>query len=138
MIDTAIEIATICHRNQKDLGGEFYILHPIRLMMKMQTNEEKIVAILHDVIEDSEMNISFIRAAGFSEDVIEALEYLTKRKGELYGNYIKRLSKNKIAKKVKVADLEDNMNIKRLSKLTDNSYKRFKKYHQAWSYLNSN
>ncbi len=121
MIDKAIEIAVKAHTGQKDLGGDKYIFHPLRVMMKMKSMEEKVVAILHDVIEDSSVDLY---SMDFPRHVLLALEAMTKNKEEQYKDYIKRVAQNSIAKKVKIADLEDNMDITRLFHLTEKDYKR--------------
>lgn len=132
MIEKAIEIAVKVHTGKIDLGGDRYIFHPIRVMMKMRTIDEKVVAVLHDVFEDSNIDLySF----DFPNHIIKAIEAITKNKGEVYTDYIKRVSQNNIAKKVKIADLEDNMDVTRLSYLTEKDHKRLSKYQKAWAYL---
>ena len=124
----AIEIAVECHSGQNDRAGEPYILHPLRMMMKMNTAEEKITVVLHDVVEDSEMTIRGLRKEGFSEKILKAVDALTKRKGESYKKSIERVKKNPLAVKVKIADFEDNMDIRRLKRITKNDRKRLNKY----------
>lgn len=77
----AIDIAVECHSGQKDRAGEPYIQHPLRMMMKMKTTEEKITAVLHDVVEDSKMSLAELKKEGFSERILKAVDALTKRKG---------------------------------------------------------
>ena len=132
MIEKAIEIAISVHAGQKDLGGDRYIFHPLRVMMKMRSIDEKVVAVLHDVIEDSNIDLYSL---DFPPHVLRALEAMTKNKGEKYQDYIKRVAQNSIAKKVKIADLEDNMDITRLFSLTKKDHKRISKYQEAWAYL---
>lgn len=124
----AISIAVECHSGQKDRMGEPYIQHPLRMMIKMKTVEEKITAVLHDVVEDSEMTISVLRNEGFSEKILKAIDALTKRKGESYKESIERVKKNPLAVKVKIADFEDNMDIRRLKRITENDRKRLNRY----------
>jgi (p)ppGpp synthase/HD superfamily hydrolase len=141
-IEDAIAVAAQVHKGQTDKSGAPYILHPLRLMMQMETETEMIVAVLHDVVEDSrdkgEIQWTFgrLREYGFSEEVLTALDCVTNRAGESYDEFVKRASKNPIARRVKVADLEDNMNIKRIGELKLNDLERLKKYHRSWSYLN--
>jgi len=138
MLEKAISIATLAHDGQKDKYEGAYILHPLRLMMKMNTEEEMIVAVLHDVVEDTPWTIDALRAEGFSERVLDALDHLTKRKNdetseeEPYEEFIQRAKKNTLSRKVKIADLEDNMDMKRITELKDKDLKRLKKYHRSW------
>src|SRR5688572_12689020 len=108
-LEDAIAIAAQAHRRQKDKAGAAYILHPLRLMMRMKTESEKIAAILHDVVEDTGWTIEMLRDQDFSEEVLEAVECLTKREGESYEEFIERAGTNPVARRVKIADLEDNM-----------------------------
>lgn len=134
-LEDAIAIATEAHKGQTDKAGATYILHPLRLMMKMKTETEMITAILHDVVEDCDWTIEKIREQGFSEEVLEALECVTNREGESYEDFIERAGQNPIARQVKIADLEDNMDIKRLAILTDKDTTRISKYLRAWTSL---
>lgn len=136
-LEDAIAIAAQAHKGQTDKAGSTYILHPIRMMMKMKTESEMMTAILHDVVEDTDWTIEKLRTQGFSEEVLAALECVTNREGEDYDQFIERAGTNPIARKVKIADLEDNMDVKRLETLTDKDATRIAKYLQAWSLLNS-
>ena len=124
----AINIAVEYHSGQKDRAGEPYIQHPLRMMMKMKTAEEKITAVLHDVVEDSNITIDNLRKEGFSENILKAVDALTKRKGESYKKSIERVKKYPLAVKVKIADFEDNMDIRRLNRITENDRKRLNRY----------
>lgn len=135
MLEKAIEIAVQAHKGQKDKSGQPYILHPLRLMMQMKTETEKIVAVLHDVIEDTSVTLRDLQGMGFSEEVIKAIDCLSRREGEVYADFIENISKNKIAKTVKIADLEDNMNVRRLQGLSDNDLGRLKRYLKSWRRL---
>lgn len=138
-LEDALEIALKAHKGQKDKAGRPYILHPIRLMMAVQTDEEKIVALLHDVVEDSSMTLKDLENKGFSSEIIDAVGLLTRRgTDESYEERIKKISTNPIAIQVKIADLEDNMNIRRMISLTDKDLKRLRKYHKSWSELKNN
>ena len=128
MLIKAIDIAVECHSGQKDRAGEPYIQHPLRMMMKMKTAEEKITAVLHDVVEDSSITINDLRKEGFTENILKAVDALTKRKGESYKTSIERVKKNPLAVKVKIADLEDNMDIRRLKRITEDDRKRLNRY----------
>ncbi len=134
-LEKAIQIALDAHRGKIDKGGSPYILHPLRIMLSMETIDEQIVGILHDVIEDSIVTIDDLRTENFSENILEALELLTKKVHQSYEEYIFDIKYNQLAKKVKIADLEDNMNIKRLNILTGKDIERIKKYRNAFKLL---
>ena len=134
-LEKAIAIAATAHEGQKDKAGTSYILHPIRLMLKMETEAERIVAVLHDVVEDSELTLDALRQYGFSETVVEAVDSVTSRAGETYEAFIDRARQNPIGRKVKIADLEDNMNLMRMHTLADKDIKRLRRYHRVWSQL---
>ncbi len=134
----AISIATSAHENQVDKGGKPYIEHPLRVMKQMTTDAARIVAVLHDVIEDSDYTLDDLVAAGFSEEIVQAVEALTKQKGEPYKKYLQRIKTNPIAIAVKLADLQDNMDLTRLPTITEEDIERQKKYSKAVSTLKNN
>lgn len=134
-LETAIAIAVNAHRGQLDRQGRPYILHPIAVMMSMDTDEERIVAILHDVVEDSPISLDDLREAGFSEAIVEAVDALTNREGESYKDFIERLSPNPLARRVKLGDLQHNMDIRRLPEVSDKDLERLRKYRAAWRRL---
>ena len=109
LLDKAIVIAVESHSGQINNLGDPYILHPLRMMLKANTLDEKIIAILHDVIEKTETDFQYLRNAGFSDKIIVAVDALSKRTGECYDKYIARVGKNQLAKTIKVLDLKDNM-----------------------------
>jgi (p)ppGpp synthase/HD superfamily hydrolase len=134
-LDKAILIATQAHQGQKDRYGANYILHPLRVMFKVYSEEEKIVAILHDVIEKTDWTLEELREQGFSEGVVEAVNLLTRRDDQDYMNYIEKLKGNYIARKVKLADIEDNMNPQRMDQLSDKNFEKLARLHKAWIIL---
>lgn len=138
-LERAIEIATRAHSGQVDKAGKPYILHPLRVMMKVKTEPEMIAAVLHDVVEDSNITIEALERPleqqGFSSDIIQTLRCLTRKYDESYNQYILRAASNIIARIVKLADLEDNMDMSRLDAITQKDLERFKKYHKAWRVL---
>lgn len=134
-IEKAIRISLEAHLGQKDKGGHPYILHPLRIMNHVTGYEEKIVALLHDVVEDSDVTLTDLQNEGFSEDVIFAVDCLTKRKEENYGDYLERVAQSEIAKTVKIADLTDNSDLSRIPSLTEKDYKRVQKYKQSIEFL---
>lgn len=134
-LEDAIMLALQVHQGQQDKACSPYILHPLRLMLRMKTEEEMIVAVLHDIVEDSSWTIEQLRSRGFSEKVLIAIECLTRRDGESYETFIERVQTNPIACRVKIADLEDNMNIQRFGEITSKDLQRLEKYHRAWRIL---
>jgi len=133
MLEKAIGIAAKAHAGQKDKFGGPYILHPLRLMMRMNSEEEMIISVLHDVVEDTAWTIDTLRSEGFPEQVLSALDHLTRKKHEeTYEEFIQRAKKNPLARKIKLADLEDNMDMKRITELKEKDLKRLEKYHRSW------
>ena len=130
-LEQAIELAVKHHKGQYDKGGKPYILHPLRLMMSVDTDDEKIVAVMHDLVEDTHITIAYLRSAGFSEKVLSALDCVTNRDNEDYESFIERIAQNPLATKVKLADLEDNMDLSRISEPSKKDYKRIEKYKRA-------
>lgn len=140
LIDKAMKMMLDAHFGQLDKAGKPYSQHPIRVMMQMETEEEKLTALLHDVLEDSHFTREDMVQQGFPEIVIQAVELLTKPDDVEYLDYIERIKRSGIvgrylAVKVKVFDLEDNMNILRLRALRKQDIDRLKKYHEAWRML---
>ena len=131
MLDKAIHIATKAHGGQMDKGGQPYILHPLRVMFMRRNETERICAVLHDVIEDSNISIEYLREEGFSEEILSTLEALTKRENESYDDFINRVIENKTARNVKLADLCDNMDLSRIINPTQEDYQRVEKYRKA-------
>ena len=131
LIEKAIAIAVEAHKGQKDKAGDPYILHPLRVMFQMETREEMIAAVLHDVLEDTPITPDQLKEKGFSETVLEALDSVTKKAGEKYEDFVQRAALHPIGKKIKLADLRDNMDLSRLEKITDQDIERVKKYHGA-------
>lgn len=136
-LEKAIAIACKAHDGQVDKAGQPYILHPLRLMVKFDDDEVlRIIAVLHDVVEDSDVSLDELKAEGFSEKIIEAIDCLTKKENESYEDFILRISKNELATKVKIEDLKDNLDLTRMESISDKDLTRVSKYHQALKYLN--
>ena len=135
LLKKALDIATNTHKEQTDKAGKPYILHPIRVSERCNTVEEKIVALLHDVIEDTEITPTSLLSEGFPEYIVEAILSVTKQENENYDDFVKRCSANSIGKAVKIHDLEDNMDITRLKELSENDLERLNKYLKAYYYL---
>jgi len=135
LLEKAIHLACDAHAGQLDKAGQPYILHPLRLMMKFSFEREQIVAVLHDVVEDTDISFRQLKSLGFAEDVIQAIDCLTKREGEGYDAFIERISKNKLATQIKIQDIQDNLDLTRLPSITYKDLERAKKYHQTLMYL---
>jgi (p)ppGpp synthase/HD superfamily hydrolase len=135
-LERAIEIATQAHKGQLDKAGNEYIGHPLRVMEMGKTLQEKIVGVLHDVVEDTDWTFEALEAEGFTEEIIAALKCVTKTsENENYDDFIERVKKNPLAVAVKINDLTDNMDIRRLPYLSDKDVKRLKKYLKAYKRL---
>ncbi len=134
-LERAIRIAVEAHQSKLDKAGAPYILHPLRVMLQMDTTAERIVAVLHDVVEDSGWSLGDLEREGFPSRIVQAVGFLTRRDGETYDDFIRRLAQNPLARKIKLADLEDNMDIRRLPQITEKDLERLAKYHQAWLML---
>jgi hypothetical protein len=130
-LERAIAIAAQAHEGQTDRGGAPYILHPLRLMMSLATAEERIVAVLHDVVEDSELTFEDLQNEGFAPEVLEALKAVTKMEAEDYGDFVLRAAANPIGRRVKLADLRDNSDLSRIPAPTARDYERKAKYERA-------
>lgn len=131
-LEQAIALAVQAHRGQTDKAGQPYILHPLRLMLSLRSEDEQIVAVLHDVVEDTDITLDALRQHGFPEHVLTAIGLLSKQPGDTYEAFIDRLSANPLAVRVKLADLADNMNLKRLAQVGDKELARLQRYHAAW------
>lgn len=139
LLAKAIEIATEAHNGQTDKMGMPYIGHVMRVMQAGRTVEEKIVGVLHDLVEDTSWTFEQLAAEGFSEQVIEALRCVTKiSDDEPYDSFIERVKANPLAVAVKINDLTDNMDIRRLNELSDWDIKRLRKYLNAYKSLTDN
>lgn len=134
-LEKALEIALKAHREQVDKGGEPYILHPLAVMMRMETEDERIVALLHDVVEDSEWTLDDLRQEGFSEEILTAIDAITQRANESYEQFIERIAKHPLATRVKCADLEENMNLSRIKQPTEKDRQRVEKYQTVYQRL---
>jgi (p)ppGpp synthase/HD superfamily hydrolase len=130
-LERAIAIAATAHAGQVDKGGAPYILHPLKVMLRMTTLEERIVAVLHDVVEDCGVSLDDLRKEGFSEEVLSAIESVTKVPGESYEDFVDRAAQNPIGRAVKLADLEENSDISRIASPGWEDLERIEKYRRA-------
>jgi (p)ppGpp synthase/HD superfamily hydrolase len=136
MFEGALALALEAHRGQTDKYNQPYIMHVLGVMGRVRTIEEKIVALLHDVVEDTDHTFDDLRALGISERVITAVDCLTRRRGESYDHFVDRIAPNPLARAVKLADLEDNMDVRRASRtMKDKDAERMEKYRKAWQKL---
>ena len=134
-LEDAISIAAQAHRGQRDKAGAAYLLHPLRLMLRMDSEAAMMAAVLHDVVEDSDWTLAALRERGFADEVVDAVACLTHRDGESYEEFVERVKPNPLARRVKIADLEDNMNVLRIGRLGPKDLERLEKYHRAWRAL---
>src|SRR5215203_2392256 len=133
-LERAIEIAASAHAGQLDKAGKPYILHPLRMMLQMATNDERIVAVLHDVVEDGPgWTLARLRKEGFSEEVIAGVDAVTDRKkqGEDYDAFVRRAALNPLGKVVNFADLKDNCDLSRIAEPGQKDHDRIAKYRDA-------
>jgi (p)ppGpp synthase/HD superfamily hydrolase len=139
LMEKALALATKAHAGQQDKQGQPYILHPLRLMLQMETEEEMIAAVLHDVIEDTPMTLDELKQMDFPDSVLDALELLTHdTAGMPYPDYIAAIKGNVLARRVKLADLAHNMDVRRLPvPLTAQDWGRLEKYRHAWEILSN-
>ncbi|RGJ67807.1 HD domain-containing protein [Eubacterium sp. TM05-53] len=132
--ELALQIAQKAHAGQVDKAGKDYILHPMTVASYMDTDTEKAIAYLHDVLEDTDVTVDALREI-FPNEIVDTLITLTHRKDESYFEYIQRVSTSKLAKKIKVADLLHNLDITRIKEPTKQDYERLEKYKKAILYL---
>ncbi|CDF96136.1 MULTISPECIES: HD domain-containing protein [unclassified Pseudomonas] len=134
-LEKAIVISARAHEGQTDKGGSPYILHPLKVMLRLSHHDERIVAVLHDVVEDTHVTLADLRNEGFSEAILAAIDSLTKREGETYQAFIERAARDPLARRVKLADLAENSDLSRLDSPSQNDLERVEKYRKAAEYL---
>ena len=127
----AMQIACRAHEGQKDKGGNPYFLHPVFVSEHLETIAEKIVGLLHDVVEDTDITIEDLRKEGFPEHVLEAVDIITKKDGVSYEEYIEGVMNNPIARAVKIQDVRHNSDISRIPHPTEHDLKRLEKYRKT-------
>ncbi|WP_077847783.1 hypothetical protein [Clostridium puniceum] len=135
LLEKSIKLAKKYHEGQFDKGGSPYIGHPLRVMECVETIEEKVLAVLHDVLEDCDVSRGQLIKEDIPEDLVAKLEILCKGKNEDYFDYIDRIKADKSTINVKLSDLKDNMNLDRLKEVTEKDRKRVEKYKKAESIL---
>ena len=132
-LERAIEIAVATHAGQTDKGGAPYILHPLRVMLRVAPGAQQIVAVLHDVVEDSDGQVTFddLAREGLSQEVIDGVRAVTKVEGESYEAFIARAALNPVGKAVKLADLAENSDLSRIDRPSQKDLERVGKYRRA-------
>ena len=130
-LERAIALAAVAHEGQIDKVGAPYILHVLRVMLRLTTPEERMAAALHDVVEDCGWTLDRLRAEGFPEEVIAGIDAVTRRDSESYEEFVLRAKAHPIGRRVKMADLEDNSDVTRLSEITERDQARLDKYRRA-------
>jgi (p)ppGpp synthase/HD superfamily hydrolase len=131
-LERAIAIAAEAHAGQQDKAGAPYILHPLRVMLRLASNDERVVGVLHDVCEDCPgWSFDRLRSEGFGEQVLKGLDSVTKRDGETYENFVRRAADDPVGRAVKLADLQDNCDLSRISNPSDRDVARVEKYRKA-------
>ncbi|MEQ9400959.1 MAG: HD domain-containing protein [Longimicrobiales bacterium] len=130
-LERAIAIAAEAHSGQKDKAGQPYILHPLRVMLNCRTDSERVVAVLHDVVEDTPWTLDGLRAEGFAEEIIDGVAAVTRAEDEDYFAYVRRAAAHPLGRAVKRADLADNLDPSRLPSPTIQDRERVERYRQA-------
>lgn len=136
-LERAIAIAAEAHAGQVDKGGAPYILHPLRVMLRLDDLEARMAGVLHDVLEDTEVTLERLRSEGFPEAVLSAIQSVTKVPGETYEAFVARAAEDPIGRRVKLADLADNSDLSRIASPTEQDLQRLEKYRRAMELLQS-
>lgn len=135
LLEKAAMICLTKHSGQTDKAGKAYFLHPMRVAMACATDEQRIVAMLHDTIEDTGVTTADLLAYGFPQDIVDAVLSVTRQDGETYEQFVERCALNPVGRQVKLKDLEDNMDILRLDSVDEKSIERLNRYIKAHSFL---
>ena len=137
LLDKAALICVTEHQGQRDKMGCAYFQHPMRVAMRCSTDDEKVVALLHDTVEDTDVTPEYLLSEGFPQYIVDAILSVTKRDGESYEDFVARAKKNPIGRVVKIHDLEDNLDVMRLDEVSPEMAARFTKYLKALRFLKS-
>ena len=137
MLNKMLVLATNRHAGQFDRGGNPYILHPLKVMYYLKSDDEELqcIALAHDLIEDTDTTFAELKDMGFTDRVIDGIRCLTKMPGESYDDYKQRVKANRDAVKVKMCDLRHNTDIRRLKGVTEKDMIRMEKYHRFFMEL---
>lgn len=134
-LEDAIKLAVHAHKGMPDRYGAPIILHVLRVMMRLESDIEKTVGVLHDVVEKTTVTFESLRAAGYAEEILAALDCVTRREGERYEDFVDRTAANLLAVRVKLADLEDNMDLRRADEVSAEDAQRHDRHVRAWRKL---
>lgn len=135
LTDKAAIICVNAHYGQRDKSGQPYFMHPMRVAMRCNTPQERITALLHDTIEDTDITPQQLLDAGFPEEIVEAVLSVTRRESESYSEFVERAKANAIGRQVKMHDIEDNLDALRLDRFDAAMAERYNRYLQAYHYL---
>ena len=133
-LETALKVAVEAHYGQRDKGGRPYIFHPLRVAAGC-SGKAQVAALLHDTVEDTSVTFEQLAGLGIDGEILAAVRLLTHDKSVPYLDYVRKVKENPIAREVKLSDLRDNMDLKRLKSLTDEDIRRIEKYHEAYMIL---
>lgn len=134
-LEDAIQLALNAHRGVNQYNGQPYILHPLAVMQQVHTEHEQMAAVLHDVVEDSEVTLDDLREQGYPPAVVTAVDALTRRDDETYEEFVLRAKADPIARRVKMADIQHNIDVRRLNAVTAKDAERLERYRRAWFVL---
>lgn len=135
LLERAIALAVDAHFGQRDKGGHPYILHSLRVMFSLDDEKDRIIAVLHDVVEDTDASLEDLKTCGFPEDVLSALDALTRKPGETRMQQAGHIKKNPAARRVKLADLSDNMDMSRIRQPGEEDFARLREYEAVLAFL---
>lgn len=135
LLDKAASICINKHAGQRDKMGRAYFQHPMRVAMRCHSDDQKIVALLHDTIEDTDVTVEYLLAEGFPQYIVDGILSVTKREGESYKDFVARAALNPLGREVKLHDIEDNLDVLRLDSVSPSMAARFSKYLAAREYL---
>lgn len=134
-LERAIALAATAHEGQVDKAGAPYILHVLRVMLRVDTPEERMAAVLHDIVEDCGWTLDRLRTEGFPESVVSGIDAVTRRDPETYEEFVLRAKADPVGRRVKLADLQDNSDLSRIANPTERDYARLEKYRVAMAAL---
>lgn len=135
LLEKAIGLAKEKHKDQVDKGGNPYIEHPIAVMNRLKTTEQKIVGVLHDVVEDTDVTLDDLRNDGYPEFIVLGVDSVTRRDGETRAAFINRAKQNELGRPVKIEDLNENSDLTRIPNPQEKDYKRVEMYQREIEYL---
>lgn len=135
LVDLAKQLCKVAHKGQIDKGGNDYYLHPYKVAKMCESEKEKTVAYLHDVIEDTSITLDDLRTYGFDDEILNAVDCVTKKPNEGYEEYIQKIKENPLARTVKINDMKHNSQLDRLQVVTQKDIERVLKYQKYIAFL---